>query len=191
MTTNEAMMMDTLPQNQSIIITLDVDAHLFNKLHQLAEAGYCMVEINGVNQDILKKAISKFPELRIGAGNVINTQQLEDCYQSGAHFVTSPGFSPGMAQTANVYSITYLPGIATISEAMQAINLSCHNVRPFPATLGFCTLLNKYLPQLRLFPAEIEWDEIEHFLSLPAVAAVSVINPEIKQLQALRASVFA
>lgn len=190
MTIHEAMM-DTLSQNQSIIITLDVDAHLFNKLHQLAEAGYSVIEINGINQEILKNAIATFPGLRIGAGNVINTQQLEDCYQSGAHFVTSPGFSPGMAQTANVYSITYLPGVATLSEAMQAMTLGCHNVRPFPATLGFCTLLNKYLPQLRLFPAEIEWDEIEHFLNLPAVSAVSLINPENKQLQALRSTVFA
>ena len=68
---------------------------------------------------------------------------------------------------------------------MQAVSLGCMNVRPFPANLSFCTLLNKYLPQLRLFPAEIEWDEVEHFLNLPAVAAVSLINPEIKQLQAL------
>ena len=27
--------------------------------------------------------------------------------------------------------------------------------------------------------AEVEWDEAEHYLSLPAVAAVSIINPEI------------
>jgi 2-dehydro-3-deoxyphosphogluconate aldolase/(4S)-4-hydroxy-2-oxoglutarate aldolase len=63
--------------------------------------------------------------------------------------------------------------------------LSCHNVRPFPATLSFCTLLNKYLPLLRLFPAEIEWDEAEHFLNLPAVTAVSLINPEMRVLEAI------
>lgn len=182
--------MDNLFHNQSIIITLDADELLFNKIHQLAELGYSIVEINGIDQELLKRTISKFPSLQIGAGNVINTHQLEACYQSGAHFVTSPGFSPSMAQTANVYSIVYLPGVATISEAMQAIHFSCHHVRPFPATLSFCTLLNKYLPKLRLFPAEIECDEIDHFLSLPAVNAVSVINPEIKQLRALQASVF-
>ena len=59
------------------------------------------------------------------------------------------------------------------------------NVRPFPADLAFCTVLNKCLPDLRLFPAEIEWEEAEHFLNLPAVAAVSIHNPDKKQLTAL------
>ncbi len=69
-----------------------------------------------------------------------------------------------------------------LSEAMQAAALGCQHVRPFPAHLTFCTLLSKYLPLLRLYPAEVESDEIDHFLTLPAVAGVSVINPEIKQL---------
>ncbi len=69
---------------------------------------------------------------------------------------------------------------------MQAMSVGCQHVRPFPANLQFCTLLNKYLPLLRLFPAEVEWEEVEHFLNLPAVAAVSVINPELKQLRALK-----
>ncbi len=185
------MMMDEVTGNQSIIISLDVDVHLFDKLQQIAKTGFSVVEINCVDQVLLSNALHTFPMLRIGAGNVINTQQLEDCYQAGVHFVTSPGFLAAMAQMASIYSINYLPGVATLSEAMQAIFLGCTHVRPFPANLAFCILLNKYLPQLQLFPAEIEWDEAEHFLNLPAVAAISIINPERKQLQALSAVVFA
>jgi 2-dehydro-3-deoxyphosphogluconate aldolase/(4S)-4-hydroxy-2-oxoglutarate aldolase len=183
--------MDKITDNQSIIITLDVDAHLFEKLQKISNAGFSVVEINSVKQSLLNDVLHQFPRLRIGAGNIINTQQLEDCYQAGVHFATSPGFLPAIAQTASVYSMTYLPGVSTLSEAMLALSLGCLNVRPFPANLSFCTLLNKYLPQLRLFPAEIEWDEVEHFLNLPAVAAVSLINPESKQLQALNAAVLA
>jgi 2-dehydro-3-deoxyphosphogluconate aldolase/(4S)-4-hydroxy-2-oxoglutarate aldolase len=181
--------MDKITENHSIIIALDVDAHLFDKLHRVVEAGFSVVEINSVEPDILREAIKQFPRLRIGAGKIVNTQQLEDCYQAGVDFVTSPGLLPAIAQTANVYSITYLPGVATLSEAMQAMELGCTHVRPFPANLAFCTLLNNYLPQVRLFPAEIEWDEIEHFLTLPAVAAVSIINPEFKQLQSIGTAV--
>lgn len=184
-------MMDKITESQSIIITLDVDAHLFDKLQKISKAGFSVVEINTTQQNLLNDVLMQFPRLRIGAGNIINTQQLEDAYNAGVHFVTSPGFLPAIAQTAAIYSVNYLPGIATISEAMQALSLGCTNVRPFPASLSFCTQLNKYLPQLRLFPAEIEWDEAEHFLTLPAVAAVSIINPEIKQLQALTSAVFA
>lgn len=179
------MLMDKLIGVQSIIITLDVDAYLFEKLKHISQTDFSVVEINSFDQKILNKALQDFPTLRIGAGNIITTQQLEDCYQAGVHFATSPGFLPEIAQTASIYSINYLPGVATASEAMHAMSLGCQHVRPFPASLSFCTLLNKCLPLLRLFPAEIEWEEAEHFLNLPSVAAVSITNPEIKQLQAL------
>lgn len=185
------MIGDKLFGNQLIIVSLDVDALLFDRLEQISQAGFSVVEINCHEQTVLKKILNDFPNLRIGAGNIISTQQLEDCYQAGVHFISSPGFLPAIAQTAAIYSINYLPGIATISEAMQVMALGYHQARPYPANLTFCASLNKCLPMLRLFPAEIEWDEAEHYLSLPAVAAVSILNPEAKQLNALSAGVLA
>lgn len=176
-------MMDKLIGTQSIIITLDVDTFLFDNLKKIAQAGFSIVEINSSETTLLKKALHDFPMLRIGAGNIISSQQLDDCNEAGVQFVTSPGFLPTLAQTANIYSMNYLPSIASISEAMQAMAIGCSHVRVFPAQLSLCSMLNKALPLLRLFPAEIEWDEVEHFLNLPAVAAVSIINPEIKQLK--------
>jgi len=170
--------------NQSVIITLDTDALLFKKIEEIHQAGFAVIEINSTEPSLLQKVVQDFPHLRVGAGNVISVEQLEDCQQAGVGFVTSPGFLPAIAQTAHVYQMNYLPGIATISEAMHACQLNCFYVRPFPSTLPFCSQLNKYLPLLRLFPAEIEWEEAEHYLSLPSVAAVSILNPEIKQLRA-------
>jgi 2-dehydro-3-deoxyphosphogluconate aldolase/(4S)-4-hydroxy-2-oxoglutarate aldolase len=177
--------MEQLTQNQSIIITLDVDVLLFDRLAELIKAHFLVVEINSIDSNTLTSVLHHFPMLRVGAGNILTTQQLEDSYTAGAHFATSPGFLPAIAQTADLYSMNYIPGVATLSEAMHAMSFGCKNVKPFPAKLDFCALLNKYLPLLRLFPAEIEGEEIEHFLSLPAVAAVSIINPDYKQLQSL------
>lgn len=179
------MLMDKLLDAQSIIITLDVDTLLFEKLKKIADAGFSVVEINCIEPTLLRQVLHDFPMLRIGAGNIITVEQLDICHAAGVHFITSPGFLPALAQTAAVYSILYLPGIATLSEAMHAMALDCHHVRPFPANLAFCTHLNKCLPFLRLFPAEVEWEDAEHFLNLPSVAAISVINPEMKQLHAL------
>ena len=184
-------MMENLIGSQSIIITLDVDAILLDRLQQVAQSGFTVVEINSIEQDLLRKVIQDFPTLRIGAGNIISTQQLEMYYQARAHFITSPGFTLALAQTASIYSINYLPGVGTLSEAMQAMTLGYNQVRPFPADLKFCTLLNKSLPQLRLYPAEIEWEEAQHFLNLPSVAAVRILNPENKQLRALSSGVLA
>ncbi|MBA2656349.1 MAG: multidrug DMT transporter permease [Tatlockia sp.] len=185
------MMSDKLFGNQLIIVTLDVDALLLERLAQITQAGFSVVELNSSDPELLKKILHDFPTLKVGAGNIINTQQLEQCYQAGVHFISSPGFLPAIAQTAAIYSINYLPGIATISEAMQVMALGCHQARPYPANLAFCASLNKCLPMLRLFPAEIEWDEAEHYLSLPAVAAISILNPESEHLNALSTGVFA
>ena len=177
--------------NESTIVTIDVDASLFERLKQIVQAGFKTVEINSTDISLLQKITKEFAELRIGAGNIISTQQLEDAYQAGVHFASSPGFLPAIAQTASIYSMNYLPGIATISEAMQIMALGYQQARPYPTTLSFCTLINKCLPTLRLFPAEIEWDEAEHYLSLPSVAAISILNPDKKQLNALAAGVLA
>lgn len=185
------MLMDKLMPTQSIIITLDADAFLFDKLKKIAEAGFTVAEINCVDPRLLNNVLHDFPMLRIGAGNIITAQQMEDCFNAGVQFATSPGFLPSLVQTASVYDFNYIPGVATLSEAMHAMSLGCHHVRPFPATLSFCTLLNKYLPLLRLFPAEVEWEEAEHFFNLPSVASVSIINPEMKQLDSLSANFMA
>lgn len=183
------MIIDKLLSNQSVIVSLDVDSFLFERLQQITDAGFWQIEINSTDTQLLTKIITQCPEIRIGAGGIIDTQQLENCYQAGVHFASSPGFLPSIAQTANIYSMNYLPGIATISEAMAAVNLGFQQVRPFPATLSFCTVLNKCLPNLNLFPADIEWDEAEHFFNLPSVSAVSIHNPNKKQLQALSSGI--
>jgi 2-dehydro-3-deoxyphosphogluconate aldolase/(4S)-4-hydroxy-2-oxoglutarate aldolase len=185
------MLIDRLIVNQSVIVSLDVDNLLSERVEQIKDAGFTTIEINSTDPKILAQVIKQCPTMKIGASGVIDTQQLENCYNVGVHFASSPGFLPAIVQTANVYSMNYLPGVATLSEAMAVINLGIHQIRPLPATLAFCTLLNKYLPDLNLFPIEIEWEEAEHFLNLPAVVAVSIHNPDKKQLVALSTAIFA
>ncbi|WP_298625826.1 multidrug DMT transporter permease [uncultured Legionella sp.] len=185
------MLIDKFMVTQSVIVSLDVDNLLAERIEQTKNAGFTAIEINSTDPEMLSRVVKQNPGLHIGASGIINTQQLENCYHAGVHFASSPGFLPAIAQTANVYSMNYLPGIATLSEAMAALSLGIHQIRPLPASLAFCTLLNKYLPSLNLFPIEVEWEEAEHFLNLPAVVAVSIHNPDKKQLMALSTTVFA
>lgn len=178
-------MTDNSISSNSIMISLDVDALLFNKLEELAAANFSMIEINSSEPALLKKAINDFPRLQIGVGNVTNSQQLEDCCSAGVSFVTSPGLLAQLAQTAEMYSIKYIPGIATLSEGMQAIALDKHNVKVYPANQELCRALSKSLPLLRLFPAEIPINEARDYLRIPGVAAVTIVNPELEDLKAL------
>lgn len=183
------MTLDKILGNQSIIISLDVDNFLFERLDQIVDAGFTLVEINSTDAKLLSQVINQCSSLRIGAGGIINLEQLEAAYKAGVHFATSPGFLHEIAQTAIIYSMNFLPGVATISEAMNAMSIGYQQVRPFPASLAFCTVLNKCLPNLKLIPAEIEWEEAEHFLNLPTVSAISIHNPDKKQLGALSSGI--
>lgn len=186
---NESMTLDKILGNQSIIISLDVDNFLFERLDQISNAGFTLVEINSTDTNLLTQVINQCPSIRIGAGGIVTTGQLEECYKAGVHFASSPGFLAAIAQTAMIYEMNFLPGVSTISEAMAAMALGFQQVRPFPANLGFCTVLNKCLPNLKLIPADIEWEEAEHFLNLPTVSAISINNPDKKQLNTMSSGI--
>ncbi len=177
--------MESLTGIASLIITLDVDNTLLDKLKHIQEAGLSVVELNHIEPDILVDVLKAYPKLRLGVGNILNTEQLEKAHAAGAHFTSSLGFIPELVQTASVYKFHYIPGIATFSEAMQVHALGAQHAKPFPASLAFCRDLNKYLPALRLFPAEVTEEEAKALLKLPSVAAASLINPALPVLKTL------
>jgi 2-dehydro-3-deoxyphosphogluconate aldolase/(4S)-4-hydroxy-2-oxoglutarate aldolase len=176
------MVTDKLLGKQSVMISLDVDGFLFDRLNQITKAGFNLVEINSTDVKLFTSIKNQFPNLKIGASGIISTSELEECYSAGVDFASSPGFLSSIAQTASVYSMNYFPGVATVSEAMAANSLGFNYVKPYPATLNFCTLLNKCMPKLSILPTDVEFEEIEHFLNLPSVSVVVINNPDVKQL---------
>ncbi len=168
------MYTDHFGSKHNIIISLDVDKTLPDQLLAISKSGYKRVEINTSSQDLLTEIIEQFPTLHIGAGLIKNTLELEKCYLAGVAFATSPGFLPAIAQTASIYSIDYIPGISTISEAMQAMNLGCKKLRPYPSSIELCVRLNSCLPDAELYPADVELEELEQYFSIPAVHSIAV-----------------
>ncbi len=184
-------MTNNLYSNESIIVSLAADELLEKHIENALKAGFRRIEVQSHDMTRLKSIKASYPDISLGAGMVITTQQLEDCYLAQVDFVTSPGFLPALVQTASIYSIDYLPGVATLSEAMQIYALGCNQVRPLPATLSFCQTLSKYLPELKLIPADIDWSIAEQFLAIPSVTSVSICKLESEHFQAISESQFA
>lgn len=178
-------MTNNLYGNESIIMGLVADDLLENHIEHVLQAGFRRIEVQSHDIERLKAIKAKYPNISLGAGMVITTQQLEDCYLAQLDFVTSPGFLPSLVQTASIYSIDYTPGVATVSEAMQVFALGCVQVRPLPATLSFCQTLSQYLPELKQVPADIDWNIAEQYLAIPTVSSVSICNPEKEDLAAM------
>src|SRR3990167_2306473 len=125
-------MKNYLIHNQ-FIVTLDVDKNLFKRLRLLAQTSVNVVEINTSDIALLQTIMTEFKQLHIGVGNITNIQQLEACYQAGVSFASSLGFSHNLAKTALVYSMEYLPGISTMSDAMQLMDIGYTQAKNYPA----------------------------------------------------------
>jgi 2-dehydro-3-deoxyphosphogluconate aldolase/(4S)-4-hydroxy-2-oxoglutarate aldolase len=173
---------------QPLIISLDIDAHVEQKVDELVRAGISSIELLDYSPHVLAHIRNKYPRLKIGFGNIIHMNQLETAYRLGVDFISSPGFLPSLVHTAQIYKMNYLPGIASISEGMKCIELGIDAARVCPGDLKLCNLLNKYCAPLKLFPNDVQWEEIEQFLDLPSVAAVGLANPDNLQIELIAES---
>lgn len=74
-----------------------------------------------------------FPEMMVGAGTVLSTEQVDAARAAGAKFIVSPGFDPEVVDYCIKNDIPVLPGIATPSEAAQGVKRGLKIVKFFPA----------------------------------------------------------
>lgn len=75
----------------------------------------------------------KFPELLVGAGTVLTTEQVDRAVAAGAKFIVSPGLNPEVVKYCNEKGITITPGVVTPGEIEKAIGLGLEVVKFFPA----------------------------------------------------------
>lgn len=76
---------------------------------------------------------SKFPELLVGAGTVLTTEQVDRAVNAGAKFIVSPGLNPKVVAYCVEKGIPVTPGCANPSDVEQAIELGLDVVKFFPA----------------------------------------------------------
>ena len=73
------------------------------------------------------------PDMLIGAGTVLNEQQVIKAKQAGATFVVSPGFNPNTALACQRHEITYIPGVNNPSAIEAALEMGLTTLKFFPA----------------------------------------------------------
>ncbi len=69
----------------------------------------------------------------LGAGTVLNADQMAAAKEAGAKFCVSPGLTPRLHQAALDLDMPLLPGAVTASEIMSAMELGYRNLKFFPA----------------------------------------------------------
>lgn len=75
----------------------------------------------------------KFPEMLLGAGTVLTTEQVDRAIEAGAKFIVSPGLNPRIMRYCTEKGVLILPGCSTPSDIEQALECGLKTVKFFPA----------------------------------------------------------
>lgn len=83
--------------------------------------------------EVVRRIKLEVPDVRVGAGTVLDPDQAAKAIAAGASFIVSPGMTPRLLEAAAAWPIPYLPGAATASEAMALADLGYRVLKFFPA----------------------------------------------------------
>ena len=84
-------------------------------------------------EESIRIMATEHPEMVVGAGTVLTTEQVDRAVNAGAKFIVSPGLNPKVVKYCLEKGIPVTPGVVTPSEMEQAIELGLEAVKFFPA----------------------------------------------------------
>lgn len=102
----------------------------------LCEGGLPCAEVTfrtAAAEESIRKMTDIYPDMLIGAGTVLTTEQVDRAVAAGAKFIVSPGFDPEVVDYCILKQVPVFPGCITPSEVAQAVKRGLKVVKFFPA----------------------------------------------------------
>ncbi len=161
------------------VVKLDRAEDAVNLCGALMKGGLPVAEITfrtDAAEEAIRLASEAFPEMLIGAGTVVNTDQAKHAVAAGAKFIVTPGFSEAVTKWAVGNNIPVFPGTSTPTEIMMAMEFGIKVVKFFPAAQygGLKTLkaLAAPYPSMRFMPTGgINADNLHEYLAFDKIIA--------------------
>lgn len=139
---------------------------------------------------VMKDLIEEYADdatVVVGAGTVMNVDQAQAAYDVGAKFLVSPHFSAEVAEFAINHEIDYMPGCATVTEIVRAMDFKCEIIKVFPGgQLGPSFIKNVHgpIPEVNLMPSGgVSLDNIKEWKDAGAasVGVGSALSSEVEE----------
>lgn len=125
------------PRGMILVIRADNPEHAYLGALGAIRAGIDAVEITLTVPDALEVIRRLSTEgTRLGAGTVLEPDQVDACAEAGASFLVSPEFSPAVLARAHELNTPMVPGAITPTEAQHAYRSGADAVKLFPAGLA-------------------------------------------------------
>ena len=143
----------------------------------LIESGFSLIEVP-LNTDnalaCIERMVNAFgSDAIIGAGTILDSEQLRSVVDVGAGLAVTPHCNPRIIAAAKSEDLICIPGVATITEAIDALDAGADGLKVFPASvLGSETIQawRSVLPaeSILLPVGGIDNDNMEEFLDAGA-----------------------
>ncbi len=102
----------------------------------LCEGGLPVAEVTfrtEAAEESIRIMKQKFPQMLVGAGTVLTTEQVDRAVNAGAEFIVSPGLNPTVVEYCIKKEIPVAPGCSNPSDMECALALGLEVVKFFPA----------------------------------------------------------
>lgn len=135
----------------------------------------------------------EFPQMLVGAGTVLTTEQSTAAVEAGAQFVVSPGSNGKIIDRVLTAGVAMIPGVATPTEIEAAMEKGLRVLKFFPAeALGGVAMLKALAgpyPQIKFVPTGgISAGNMKEYLHQKNVLAVGgswMIHSDLEIVQQL------
>jgi 2-dehydro-3-deoxyphosphogluconate aldolase / (4S)-4-hydroxy-2-oxoglutarate aldolase len=110
----------------------------------------------------------------IGVGTVLDPETARAGILSGAEFVVGPSLNPATVMLCNRYRVPIMPGVMTVKEIQEALELGVDIVKLFPGNLyspGMIKAIKGPVPQANIMPTGgVSLDNLGEWIKAGAVA---------------------
>jgi 2-dehydro-3-deoxyphosphogluconate aldolase/(4S)-4-hydroxy-2-oxoglutarate aldolase len=164
------------------VVVLDDAAAAEPLAEALLAGGLDIMEITfrtAAAEESIRRIAARFPEILLGAGTLLDADQVKRARDAGAVFGLAPGLNPDTIAAAAAAGLQFSPGVMTPGEVERALSLGCKLLKFFPAEVAGGAAMLKALAGpyghtgVRFIPTGgVSSGNLEDYLKLPAVAAI-------------------
>ena len=84
-------------------------------------------------EEAIRTMTERVPELIVGAGTVLTTEQARKAIRAGARFIVSPGFNPKVVSFCREQGVPVIPGVNSPTQIEAAMECGLRVMKFFPA----------------------------------------------------------
>ena len=117
------------------VLVIDEVDHAVPLAEALVAGGLRVLEVT-LRTPVALEAIRAMKQVSgavVGAGTVLDPEQLDHALAAGSEFIVSPGLTGPLGRAAVDSGVPFLPGVATSGEIMRGLDLGLTHFKFFPA----------------------------------------------------------